>query len=151
MFDVNTVGKRPFLSLAMCEKCPYLELFSPVFSRIPTEYVDIPCGENTDQNNSKYGHFLCSTNWRNSTVITIYQTCHLLSLTHILEAVAVVSHNPSNSLVSFCLILWKWQTTTTTTATTTRIEVNVFPYRHSDKQHNPVSYWVMFSGGNSNS
>ena len=48
------------------EKCPYSELFWSEFSRIRTEYEEILCisqysvqmRENTDQNNSEYGHFL---------------------------------------------------------------------------------------------
>ena len=52
------------------EKCPYSK-FWPVFSRIWTEYGEIPrisphsvqTRENMDQNNSKYGHFLRSEKW----------------------------------------------------------------------------------------
>ena len=48
------------------EKCPYLEFFWSVFSRIWTEYREIQSTsqllvqmwENTDQKNSEYGHFL---------------------------------------------------------------------------------------------
>ena len=53
---------------ALRGKCPYSELFWSVFPRIRTGYgqilpisphsVQMP--ENADQNNSKYGHFLCS-------------------------------------------------------------------------------------------
>ena len=47
------------------EKCPYLELFWSVFCRIRTEYGEmfhispysVRTRENTDQNNSEYGHF----------------------------------------------------------------------------------------------
>ena len=46
------------------KKCPYSELFSSVFSRIRTEYVEISTSqysfrmrENADQNNSEYGRF----------------------------------------------------------------------------------------------
>ena len=47
------------------KNCPYSELFWSIFSRIWTEYGEIlrisPCSvpiqENTDQNNSEYGHF----------------------------------------------------------------------------------------------
>ena len=50
------------------EKCPYSELFWSEFSRIRTEYEEIlrisqysvQMRENTDQNNSEYGHFLRS-------------------------------------------------------------------------------------------
>ena len=57
------------------EKCPYLELFWSVFSRIRTGYGEIlristysvRMRENTDQNNSYYGHILRSDN------LTIYQ------------------------------------------------------------------------------
>ena len=53
---------------ALRKKCPYLELFWSVFSRIRTEYGEIRSislysvrmRENVDQNNSKYGHFLRS-------------------------------------------------------------------------------------------
>ena len=50
------------------KKCPYSEWFWSVFFRIRTEYGEIlrisPCSvqmrENTDHNNSEYGHFLRS-------------------------------------------------------------------------------------------
>ena len=44
------------------EMCPYSELFWSSFSRIRTEYEEIPVQmlENADQNNSEYGHFLRS-------------------------------------------------------------------------------------------
>ena len=50
------------------KKCPYSELFWSVFSRIQTEYGEIRSifpysvrmRKNTDQNNSKYGHYLRS-------------------------------------------------------------------------------------------
>ena len=50
------------------KKCPYLELFWSAFSRIRTEYGEIRnispysvrMRENTEQNNSEYGHFLSS-------------------------------------------------------------------------------------------
>ena len=49
----------------LCEKCPCLELFWSVFSRIWTEYGEIlECGpnsvemlENADQKNPDYDHF----------------------------------------------------------------------------------------------
>ena len=52
--------------LSLRKKCPYLKLFWPVFFHIRTEYGEIrnvspysvQMWENTDQNNSKYGHFL---------------------------------------------------------------------------------------------
>ena len=54
--------------------CPYLELFWSVFSRIRTEYGEIHhistysvrMWENTDQNNSEYGHFSRSAFCQNS-------------------------------------------------------------------------------------
>ena len=42
------------------KKYPYLEIFWSVFYRIRTENGEMLCirmHENTDQNNSKYGHF----------------------------------------------------------------------------------------------
>ena len=45
---------------SFCEKCPYSELFWSVFCRIWTEYGEVLMRENTDQNNSEYGHFLRS-------------------------------------------------------------------------------------------
>ena len=47
------------------KKCPYLELFSSIFSCIWTKYGEIRSispylarmRENADQNNSEYGHF----------------------------------------------------------------------------------------------
>ena len=52
----------------MREKGPYWEFFWSVFSRISAESGEIrsislnsvQMGENTDQNNSKYGYFSCS-------------------------------------------------------------------------------------------
>ena len=52
--------------MSLCEKCPYWELFSSVFSGIRTEYGEIlrisaysvKKWEIADQNNSEYGHFL---------------------------------------------------------------------------------------------
>ena len=46
-------------------RCPYLELFGSAFARIRTEYgkklrispYSVRMRENTDQNNSEYGHF----------------------------------------------------------------------------------------------
>ena len=57
-----------FHDLTLRKKCPYAELFWSVFSRIRTEYGEIlrispysvRMQENTDQNNSKYWHFLRS-------------------------------------------------------------------------------------------
>ena len=57
-----------FKGLIVYEKCPYLELFWSLFYHIRTEYGEIlhislypvRIQQNTDQNNSKYGHFLCS-------------------------------------------------------------------------------------------
>ena len=55
-----------FIPVSLREKCPYSELFWPAFSCIRTEYGEIlrispysvRMRENTDQNNSEYGHFL---------------------------------------------------------------------------------------------
>ena len=54
------------VSLSLRTKCPYLELFWSIFSRIRSEYGEIlcisPCSvrmrRNADQNNSEYGYFL---------------------------------------------------------------------------------------------
>ena len=56
------------LIVILREKCLYSELLCTVFSRIWTEYGEIlristyavQMRENTDQNNSEYGHFLRS-------------------------------------------------------------------------------------------
>ena len=50
------------IHLTLREKYPYLEFFRCVFSRIRTEYGEyaeylVRMRENTDQKNSKYGHF----------------------------------------------------------------------------------------------
>ena len=53
------------LQLSLCEKCPYSELFWSVFFSIRTKYREIRIispysvrmQENTDHNNSEYGHF----------------------------------------------------------------------------------------------
>ena len=55
------------------EKGSYSELFWSVFSRIWTEYralYSVRMRENTDQNNSEYGHFLRSD--KLMTAITFY-------------------------------------------------------------------------------
>ena len=62
----NTSSRTATNSLR--EKCPYSELFWSVFSRTRTEYGEIlrislysvRMREDTDQNNSEYGHFLRS-------------------------------------------------------------------------------------------
>ena len=62
---------------ALRKKCPYLELFLSVFSRIWTEYGEIlrispysvRMRENTDQNNSEYIHFLRSEVYETSLLI----------------------------------------------------------------------------------
>ena len=54
-----------YLNPSLRKKCPYSEFFWSVFSRIWTEYGEIRSispysvrmRENTDQNNSEYGHF----------------------------------------------------------------------------------------------
>ena len=59
--DLRFIEKNP-----LRKKCPYSGLFWSVFSGIRTEYGEIfrnsPYSvqmlENTDQNNSEYGHFL---------------------------------------------------------------------------------------------
>ena len=45
--------------LSLPEKCSYSELFWSAFSRIWTKYGEysVRMWENTDQNNSEYGHF----------------------------------------------------------------------------------------------
>ena len=55
--------KKPELTLR--KKCPYSELFWPIFSRTCTKYGEarsifpysVQMRKNADQNNSKYGHF----------------------------------------------------------------------------------------------
>ena len=57
-----------FQYIALRKKSPYSELFWSLFSRIWNEYGDIrrispysvQMRENRDQNNSEYGHILCS-------------------------------------------------------------------------------------------
>ena len=56
------------MQVSLLKECPLSELFWSVFSRIRTEYGEIlrippysvRIQENTDQNNSEYGHFLRS-------------------------------------------------------------------------------------------
>ena len=43
--------------MTLRKKCPYLELFWSIFSRIRTEYESVRIRENADQNNSEYEHF----------------------------------------------------------------------------------------------
>ena len=64
------------------KKCPYSELFWSVFPRIRTEYGEIrtismysvQMWENTDQNNSEYGHFLGSA-WTLNDILKICNLC----------------------------------------------------------------------------
>ena len=64
--DYLTKNNSLFIwSSALRKTCSYSELFYSVFSRIRTEYEEIRSispsvrmRENTDQNNSEYGHFL---------------------------------------------------------------------------------------------
>ena len=61
----NLLSILQYRNHSLRKKCPYLELFWSVFSRIRTEYREILrisaysvwMRENTDQNNSEYGHF----------------------------------------------------------------------------------------------
>ena len=56
---------RLFQQKVLRKSCPYSELFWSLFSRIRTVYGEtlrispylVGMWENTDQNNSKYGHF----------------------------------------------------------------------------------------------
>ena len=65
-----------FLYPTLHKKCPYSEQFWSVFTRIWTEYGEIlrissysiQMPENTNQNNSKYGHFLQSATFFPSTI-----------------------------------------------------------------------------------
>ena len=65
----RAISVNPFYSSAPFETCPYSELFWSMFSPIRTEWGEIiriipysvSMRENTDQNNSEYGHFLRST------------------------------------------------------------------------------------------
>ena len=65
-----------FGNMILREKCPCLELFWSVFSRIQTEYGEIrnispysvQMRENTDQNNSEYGHFLRSVTFNSDSL-----------------------------------------------------------------------------------
>ena len=62
----DTIRSNHFIRATLRKKCPYSELFWPVFSGIRTEYGEIlgispylvQMRENTDQNNSEYWHFL---------------------------------------------------------------------------------------------
>ena len=61
----NSTNYYQFLYFSLLEKCPYLEIFLSVFSRIRTENREIRnisaysvrMRRNTDQKNSEYGHF----------------------------------------------------------------------------------------------
>ena len=63
VFEKNHPGWR-----ALSEKCPYLELFWSLSSRIRTviriSSYSVRMQENTDQNIFKYGHFLRIVGWR---------------------------------------------------------------------------------------
>ena len=96
VFQVNWLYLRPYLQNCNCfwtlmkyqntqrEKCPYSDFFWSVFSHIRSEFekilsmspysVRIP--ENTDQKNSKYGHFAPSDRyWK--TLISCYMEVYL--------------------------------------------------------------------------
>ena len=54
----NSLNSLFIYSLALREECPYSEFFWSVFSRIGTEYGEMPSVQrNTDQKNSEHGHF----------------------------------------------------------------------------------------------
>ena len=67
MLDARIIKKllRSWLELSLRKKCPNSELFWSVFSRIRSEYGEVPhispysvwMWEETDQNNSEYGYF----------------------------------------------------------------------------------------------
>ena len=92
MFSVNfwnLFGTALFSEHPLREKCSYLELFWSALSRIRTEYGEILriCSyslrmrENTDQNNSKYGHFLCSDLRVTTSGLVLFSLSKLNSLT----------------------------------------------------------------------
>ena len=61
-FQVCNYPTKKFAQNALRKNCLHSELFWSVFSRIRTEYGEIlrnsvQMRENTDQNNSEYGHF----------------------------------------------------------------------------------------------
>ena len=61
-FQVCNYTTKKFAQNALRKNCLYSELFWSVYSRIRTEYGEIlrnsvQMRENTDQNNSEYGHF----------------------------------------------------------------------------------------------
>ena len=72
--------------MALREKCPYSELFWSAFSLIRIEYREIPIlspysfrmRQNTDLNNSEYGHLLRSV--EHSPMITFCETYKLRNL-----------------------------------------------------------------------
>ena len=73
MEKIQLIRNYQWNTLILREKYPFSECFWPVFSPIRTEYGDLLCKylhsvwmrENKDQENSRYGHFLCSDNQRN--------------------------------------------------------------------------------------
>ena len=62
---MNFKDRWPYVNVSLRKKCPYSELFWSLFYHIWTEYGEIRSifpysvriWENTDQNNSEYGHF----------------------------------------------------------------------------------------------
>ena len=68
IFFREAIFRDTFQTATLRKKCPYSELFWFVFSHIRTEYgqirsissYSVRMPENTDQNNSEYGHFSCS-------------------------------------------------------------------------------------------
>ena len=76
--SINTnqsVNEALHAKTSFCVKCPHPELFWSAFSLIQTEYEEIlrisphsvGMRENTDQNNSEYGHFLRSARFCSTT------------------------------------------------------------------------------------
>ena len=80
------------------EKRPYSELFWFTFSRIRTEYGEIPYSvrmrENVDQNNSKYGHFLHNVNnrWYKLICFNVERKKSTLLLAAFLMTIKVYKH-----------------------------------------------------------
>ena len=60
--DLKMLGPKKYCTvILLLKKCPCSESLWSVFSRLRTEYREIKCmRENTDQNNSEYGHYLNS-------------------------------------------------------------------------------------------
>ena len=110
---------------SLCKICLYLELFWSIFPRIWTEYAEIrstspysvEMRENTDQNNSEYGH-ISRSDYKNCfsnmlvlvTCLKSLSSAYLLSYLHVLTIFFFIIAFAYGSNSQFSANLWEYAT-----------------------------------------